>query len=78
MKSLTMPNFGYYCAGFIILCSICIAPVSGSKVSGIEIYEQCLTRDTVVHSMTVSSLPNDLPMDMQVDVGGFGQTVQKN
>jgi hypothetical protein len=64
--------------GLLILCLICAAPVSGIKVIGSKYMNSLSPGDTVVHTMTVSSSSNDPPMDMSVDVLGFGQTIQKS
>ena len=64
--------------GVLILCVLSISPVSGIKVLGSKYMSSISPGDTVVHTMTVSSAPDDSPMDMQVDVWGFGQTLQKS
>jgi hypothetical protein len=57
---------------------IVAAPVSGVKVIGSKYMSSLAPGDTAVHTMTVSSSSTDPPMDMSVDVLGFGQTLQKS
>jgi hypothetical protein len=57
---------------------MCAAPVSGIKVIGSKYMNSLSPGDTAVHTITVSSSPNDPPMDMSADVLGFGQTLQKS
>jgi hypothetical protein len=64
--------------GVLILCFISISPVAGIKVLGSKYMSSISPGDTVVHTMTVSTGTDDPPMDMQVDVWGFGQTLQKS
>ena len=64
--------------GFVILCLLVAAPVSAIKVSGLKYMGTISPGDTIVHSMTVGSSLDDRPMDMQVDVLGFWQSVQQN
>ena len=64
--------------GMLILCVISISPVAGIKVLGSKYMSSISPGDTVVHTMTVSTGTDDPPMDMQVDVWGFGQTLQKS
>jgi len=64
--------------GLLILCVMCAAPVAGIKVLGSKYMSSLSPGDTVVHTMTVSSSLEDSPMDMQVDVLGFGQSLQKS
>jgi hypothetical protein len=63
--------------GLVILCVLCATPVAGIKVLGSKYMSSLSPGDTFVHTMTISSSPDDLPMDMQVDVLGFGQSLQK-
>jgi hypothetical protein len=65
-------------AGLMILCVICVAPVSGIRVTGTKYMNSLSPGDIVFHNMTVSIGANDTPMDMMVDVWGFGQTLQKS
>jgi hypothetical protein len=65
-------------AGLLILCVICVPPVAGIKVAGSKYMNTLSPGDTVIHTMTISSSPNDPPMDMMVDVWGFGQSLQKS
>jgi hypothetical protein len=65
-------------AGLLILCVLCVAPAAGIKVAGSKYMNSVLPGDTAIHTMTVSSSPDDPPMDMMVDVWGFGQSLQKS
>jgi hypothetical protein len=63
--------------GFFFGVLILPSPVFGLKVDG-SIFTGMVSPGTaVVHKMTVSSAPNDPPMDYQVDVTGFGQSKDK-
>jgi hypothetical protein len=62
----------------VILCVLCSAPVSAIKVSGSKYMGTIAPGETVVHSMTIGTSPDDPPMDIQVDVLGFGQSDQKS
>jgi len=79
MKLLSkVPSLHLVIVGLVILCVMCTAPVAGIKVLGSKYMSSLLPGDTVVHTMTVSTSPEDPPMDMQMDVLGFGQSVQKS
>ena len=65
-------------AGLLILCVLCVAPAAGIKVAGSKYMNSLSPGDTATHTMTVSTSPNDPPMDMQVDVWGFGQSLQNS
>jgi len=64
-------------AGLLILCVMFVTPVAGLRVSGSKYMNSLAPGETGIHTMTVSSGSDDPPMDMQVDVWGFGQTGQK-
>jgi hypothetical protein len=64
--------------GFLFVMILCTLPVAGLKVVG-SIYGGTLTPgSTDVHTMTISTQPDDPPMDLTVDVLGFGQTPQQS
>jgi methionine-rich copper-binding protein CopC len=65
-------------AGVLILCVMCAAPVSGIRVTGSKYMNSLSPGDTTIHKMTISTGPNDPPMDMQVEVWGFGQSLQNS
>jgi len=79
MKPLSKVHARYIVtAGLLILCVICVAPVAGIKVTGSKYMNTLSPGDTAVHTMTVSSSLDDPPMDMMVEVWGFGQLLQKS
>ena len=59
------------CIVFLILCPL---PAAAIKVSGSMYTGSIATGSTGIHTMTISTNPNDPPMDLIVDVLGFGQT----
>ena len=62
------------CIVFLILCPL---PAAAIKVSGSMYTGSIATGSTGIHTMTISTNPNDPPMDLIVDVLGFGQTPQQ-
>jgi hypothetical protein len=64
--------------GFLFVMILCALPVAGLKVVG-SIYTGTLTPGSAgIHTMTVSTQPDDPPMDLMVDILGFGQTPQQS
>jgi len=63
------------CIVFLVLCPL---PASAIKVSG-SIYTASLPPgSTGVHTMIISTSPSDPPMNLTVDLLGFGQTPQQS
>jgi hypothetical protein len=65
-------------AVLLFLCVLCVAPAAGIKVTGTKYMNSLSPGDAAIHTMTVSSSPDDPPMDILVDVWGFGQSPQKS
>jgi len=64
--------------GFLIFLILCPLPAAAIKVSG-SIYTGSISPgSTGVHTMTISTQPTDKPMDLTVDVLGFGQSPQQS
>jgi hypothetical protein len=79
MKTLSKIHALYIVtAGLLILCVMCAAPVAAIKVMGSKYMGSLSPGDTAFHTMTISTGLNDPPMDMQVEVWGFGQSLQKS
>jgi hypothetical protein len=65
--------------GLLISVAVICEPVSaGLKVSGSKYLGDAAPGDVIVHQMTVSTKPDDPPMDILVDVMGFGQSLQQS
>lgn len=60
--------------GIMIILVICPGPVSAINVVGAKYMETVKAGDTATHVITVSTQATDPPMDIVVDVLGFGQT----
>ena len=60
--------------GFLILFVVCPLPVAGLKISGSIYVGTIAPGETAVHTMTVSTKNDDVPMDMMVDVLGYAQS----
>jgi hypothetical protein len=63
------------CIVFLILCPL---PTLAIKVTGTKYVGSIAPGSSAVHTMTVSTNPNDPPMDLTVDVLGFGQLPQQS
>jgi methionine-rich copper-binding protein CopC len=70
-----LPIITIICIVFLMLCSL---PASAIKVSGSKYVGSIAPGSSAVHTMTVSINPDDSPMDLTVDVLGFGQTPQQS
>jgi len=64
--------------GMLIVLVICPGPASAINVVGAKYMETVNAGDTATHIITVSTKPTDPPMDIVVDVWGFGQTEGKS
>lgn len=79
-----LSRFPRYCTGktlalvLLILIAMCIPPVTAIAVSGAKFMETVKPGSTVSFPMTVSIKANDDPTDIQVDVLGFGQGMDKS
>jgi len=62
----------------LVLSAICIPTVTAITVSGAKYMESIKAGETASFPMTVSIGANDDPTDIQVDVLGFGQGVDKS
>jgi hypothetical protein len=60
--------------GCIICLILCFLPVTAIKVGGSIYTGSIAPGGTAVHTMTVSTNPEDPPMDLTVDVLGLGQS----
>jgi len=60
--------------GIMIILVICTYPASAINVGGAKYMDTVKAGDTVIHMITVSTQATDPPMDIVVDVWGFGQT----
>jgi len=60
--------------GLLILLVIVPGPVSALDVVGAKYMETVTAGDTAFHTITISTKPTDPPMDIAIDVLGFGQT----
>jgi hypothetical protein len=67
--------FTIICLVFLMLC---LLPASAIKVSGTKYVGSIAPGSSAVHTMTVSINPDDSPMDLTVDVLGYGQTLQQS
>ena len=73
--SRILPIITIICLVFLMLCPL---PASAIRVSGSKYVGSIATGSSAVHTMTVSINPDDSPMDLTVDVQGFGQTLQQS
>jgi hypothetical protein len=64
--------------GILIILLLCPGPASAINVIGAKYMETVNAGDTATHIITVSTKPTDPPMDIVVDVWGFGQTEGKS
>ena len=64
--------------GFLIFLILCPLPAAAIKVSGSVYTGSISPGSTGVHTMTISTQPTDQPMDLMVDVLGFGQSPQQS
>ena len=60
--------------GVLIILVICPGPASAINVVGSKYMETVNPGDTVTHTIIISTTATDPPMDIVVDVLGFGQT----
>jgi hypothetical protein len=75
MKKISDKHLFYFIAiGILILCGVCSLPVTGLKISGSLYSGNIAPGETAVHTMTVSTQNDDVPMDMMVDIWGFAQS----
>ena len=63
------------CIIFLILCPL---PATAIKVGGSIYTGSIAPGSTAVHTMTISTNPDDPPMDLAVDVLGLGQSLQQS
>jgi hypothetical protein len=63
--------------GLLIFLLMCSLPAAGMKVTGTRYAGSISAGSSAVHTMTISINPDDPPMDLIVDVLGFGQTPQQ-
>jgi hypothetical protein len=64
--------------GFLAFLVIFPGPASAINVVGAKYMETVSAGDTVTHTITISTKATDPPMDIVVDVRGFGQTKSKS
>jgi hypothetical protein len=64
-------------AGLLILLIACPLPVSGIRVVGTKYMGSVSAGTTVNHIMNISTQESDPPMDLNVDVLGFGQSLDQ-
>ena len=62
----------------LLLMVLCFTPVSAIGVTGAKYMGSITPGGTDIHTMTVSIGADQKPTDIQIDVLGFGQTVEKN
>jgi methionine-rich copper-binding protein CopC len=75
LGSHTLSLIAIGCIVFLILCPF---PTTGIKVLG-SIYTGTIAPgSSAVHTMTISTQPDDSPMDLSVDVLGLGQSGQQS
>jgi hypothetical protein len=64
--------------GILIILFICPGPASAIDVVGAKYMGMVNAGDTVTHTITVATKATDPPMDIVIDVLGFGQTEGKS
>jgi hypothetical protein len=62
------------CILFLVLCTL---PTSAIRVTGTKYTGSIAPGNSAVHTMTVSTNADDPPMDLMIDVLGFGQTPEQ-
>lgn len=64
--------------GILLLMVVCPGPASAINVVGAKYMGTVNAGDTVTHTITVSTTATDAPMDIAIDVLGFGQTADQS
>jgi hypothetical protein len=62
---------------FLLLMVLCLVPVSAIGVMGAKYLNSVAPGGTDIHTMTVSNGADQKPTDIQIDVMGFGQAMEK-
>jgi hypothetical protein len=79
MKPVSKTHFlSLITIGFLIFLILYPLPAAAIKVSGSVYTGSISPGSTGVHTMTISTQPDDNPMDLTVDVLGFGQNEQQS
>ncbi len=79
MKMHTMSRFyPLLLMGILILLVVCPGPAAAINVVGAKYMGTVNAGDTVTHTITISTTATDSPMDIAIDVLGFGQTADQS